>query len=609
MPPAGPKTEVMLNALLYLRLTSSINWVLTRARRLRQPKYALGAIVAFAYFYFFFFRNLGSSPGARPVPPEANPLMNATGAGLTLPTDWLPLSTAIGAVMLLVFALFSWLVPTRRAALGFSDAEIAFLFPAPIKRRGLIHFKLISSQFRSLFGAAIMMLFSHRWTFLGGNALTHAIGWWFIFSGLSLHFRGANFTLTRLADLGFGAWKRRILILAGVVAIIAVTLAQLPDSERLPAAADAFDARPFTQWLLTLSNSAPMSWLLWPFRTVIGPFLAGDTRSFLLTLGPALAVIVIHYLWVVRSAVAFEDAAIEHAEKRAARMAAWEVGGTRGSVTNAKARRGPFALASLGRPEFAFLWKNLLSTWPYFTVRTGLSAALIITAACLWIGAHPTWRGLLPGIAAAAGIFAAYTLIVGPQFARQDIRNDLGHADIIKTYPLTGWQIILGELLTPTAILSGILWLAILTGTLAVHPLAIESEWLTSTLRIVIALGLAALIPLLVALQLLVPNAAALLFPGWFQTSRIRGGGPEVMGQRMIFFFAQVVTMILALLPAVALGALLLFTLNVFIGPIVAITAATLAMAIVLAAEVGVGIWLLGRRFEHLDLSTELRGS
>ncbi len=599
----------MLSALLYLRLTSSKNWVRSRARRLRQPKYALGAIVAFAYFYFFFFRNLGRTPGTRSLPPEANPLMDVAAAGVTLPTDWLPLSTAIGAVMLLVFTLFSWLVPARRAALGFSEAEIAFLFPAPIKRRGLIHFKLVSSQFRSLFGAAIMMLFSHRWTFLGGNALTHAIGWWFIFSGLSLHFRGANFTLTRLTDLGFGAWKRRILILTGVTAIIAITLAQLPETERLPATADAFDARPFSQWLLTLSNSAPLSWLLWPFKTVIGPFLAGDTRSFLLTLGPALAVIAVHYLWVVRSAVAFEDSAIEHAEKRAARIAAWESGGTRGSVAGAKARRGPFALATSGRPEFAFLWKNLLSTWPYFTVRIGLGGAVIITAACLWIGAHPTWRGLLPGIAAAAGIFAAYTLIVGPQFARQDIRSDLGHADIIKTYPLAGWQVILGELLTPTAILTGVLWLAILTGSLAVHPLAIEAEWLTGTLQIVIALGLAALIPLLVALQLLVPNAAALLFPGWFQTTRTRGGGPEVMGQRMIFFFAQVVTMVLALLPAVALGALLLVTLHVFIGPIIAIIAATLAMAVVLAAEVGGGIWLLGRRFEHLDLSMELRAS
>lgn len=599
----------MLSALIYLQLTSAKNWVRSRVRRLRQPKYALGAIVAFSYFYFFFFRNLGRTPVTRPVPPETSPLLDAAAAGVTLPADWLTLSSAIGAVMLLVFVLFSWLVPARRAALGFSEAEIAFLFPAPIKRRSLIHFKLVSSQFRSLVGAAIMMLFSHRWTFLGGSALTHAIGWWFIFSGLSLHFRGANFTLTRLTDLGFGAWKRRILILAGVIATIAITLAQLPEAERMPAPSDAFDARPFAQWLMALSQSAPMSWLLWPFKTVIGPFLAADARSFLMTLGPAVAVIALHYLWVVRSAVAFEDSAIEHAEKRAARMAAWEAGGTRGSVAGAKARRGPFALASFGRPEFAFLWKNLLSTWPYFTVRIGLGCAVILIATLLWIGAHPTWRGLLPGIAAATGIFAAYTLIVGPQFARQDIRSDLGHADIIKTFPLTGWQVILGELLAPTAILSGILWLAILTGSLAMYPLAIEAEWLTSGLQIMIALGLAALIPLLVALQLLVPNAAALLFPGWFQTSRIRGGGPEVMGQRMIFFFAQVVTMALALIPAVALGALLLFTLHVFIGPIVAVTAATLAMAVVLAAEVGGGIWLLGRRFEHLDLSTELRTS
>ena len=43
----------------------------------------------------------------------------------------------------------------QRAALGFSEAEIAFLFPAPITRRGLVHFRLLSVQFRSLTGAAL----------------------------------------------------------------------------------------------------------------------------------------------------------------------------------------------------------------------------------------------------------------------------------------------------------------------------------------------------------------------------------------------------------------------------------------------------------------------
>ena len=246
----------MLRALLYLRLTSLQNWVRTRALRLRQPKYALGALVAGAYFYFFFFRSLERSPGRSGGASFTDTLLDqAGGTPPPLPTDWLPISSVIGAIILLVLTLFSWVVPTKRAALGFTEAEIAFLFPAPIARRGLIHFKLLSSQFRSLAGAAVMMLFSHRWTFLGGNALTHAIGWWFIFSGLSLHFRGANFTLTRLNDLGFGAWKRRIVIVGTVAALVVIAVARLPEAERLPVPAEAFDPRPFTTWLLNVAHT------------------------------------------------------------------------------------------------------------------------------------------------------------------------------------------------------------------------------------------------------------------------------------------------------------------------------------------------------------------
>jgi ABC-2 type transport system permease protein len=40
----------MLNALLYLRVMSVQNWLRSRLRRLRQPKYLVGAIVGCAYF-------------------------------------------------------------------------------------------------------------------------------------------------------------------------------------------------------------------------------------------------------------------------------------------------------------------------------------------------------------------------------------------------------------------------------------------------------------------------------------------------------------------------------------------------------------------------------
>ena len=132
-----------------------------------------------------------------------------------------------------------------------------------------------------------------------------------------------------------------------------------------------------------------LAWLLWPFKIVLGPFLAIDGQAFLLALGPALAIIVLHYLWVVHTAVSFEDAAVDNAQKRTARIQAWRSGQRRFGSGQTKSRPWPFRLASTGRPELAFLWKNLLSTWEYFSLRVWLGCAIVIVVACAWMNTQP----------------------------------------------------------------------------------------------------------------------------------------------------------------------------------------------------------------------------
>lgn len=597
----------MLGALIYLRLTSFKNWLLSRLRRLRQPKYLAGALVGAAYFYFFFFRPVSGAGGRARRALGEDALLDA--AAVALPMDWLPAVTATAACALLVFLTLMWIVPTGPATLGFTEAEIAFLFPAPITRRALVHFRLLSAQFRSLIGATVMMLFSKGWSALGGNPFTHAVGWWFIFSALNLHHSGAGFTLTRISERGVGTWRRRLLVFAFIAGLIGLTIARLAATQRLPVGGDELSLRPLADWLVQVADTPPLRWLLWPLQLVLGPFLAPDMPAFLRALGPALAVITLHYLWVVRAAVAFEDASIDHAQKRAARLAAWRSGDRRFGRAPAKARAGAFRLDSTGRPEFAFLWKNLLSTWPYFTLRVFALCAFALTAVCTWLNRQPEWGGLLPGIGMLALVFGAYTLIVGPQFARQDIRADLPNTDILKTYPLAGWQIVLGEILAPAAILTGVLWLALLTVLLTFHPTRAAFASLTPAVRMAGALAFAAIVPVLVTLQLLVPNAAALVFPGWFQASRGRGGGPEIVGQRMIFFIAQLLTMLAALAPAAVLATAVVLILVQLLGvwEVAAVAIAALGVLVVLLAEVWCGIWWLGQRFEKLDLSTELR--
>lgn len=594
----------MLSALLYLRVTSAKNWFLARVRRLRQPKYLIGALVGCAYFYFFFFRGIGPPPTPRALDPQTLAAIEAARA--QLPAGWLPAMTALGALGLLLILSLMWIVPAQRAALGFTEAEIAFLFPAPITRPALVHFRLLSAQLRSLVGALVMTLFTHRATILGGNALTHALGWWLVFSSLSLHFSGAQFTLTRMGENGAVLWRRRAAIGALIAGVLAISVARALAGPKASAPLIEPGLRPLAEFAIALTQTAPLAWLLVPIKLVLAPFLAIDAMAFLKVIGPALAVVGLHYLWVVRSAVAFEDTAVDYAQQRAARIAAWRSGRNPGAAA-AKARAGPFRLPGFGRPEIAFLWKNLLSTWPYFTVRVWLGAAAVTIAGCVWLDRQTIVPELATGAAVPLLIFAAYLLIVGPQFARQDIRSDLAHADILKTYPLAGWQIVLGQLLTPAAILTGLLWLLLLAVAILLRPQAGDSEVHTLAAHVSALVALALLTPVLVLLQLLVPNAAALVFPSWFQATRARGGGPEVVGQRMIFFFAQLLTMLAALLPAAAVAVATVLALHWIVGIAAAVAAAGVAVLAVVAGEVWCGVWWLGARFEKLDLSAELR--
>src|SRR4026207_1559115 len=106
----------MIGALFYLQIHSTWNRLRTRLQRLKKPKYLLGAVAGGIYCYFYFFRFLfsgrrGAGFPALAIPPES----------LELP----------GALVLAIFVVGAWILPNERAALTFTEAEVAFLFPAP----------------------------------------------------------------------------------------------------------------------------------------------------------------------------------------------------------------------------------------------------------------------------------------------------------------------------------------------------------------------------------------------------------------------------------------------------------------------------------------------
>jgi hypothetical protein len=169
-----------------------------------------------------------------------------------------------------------------------------------------------------------------------------------------------------------------------------------------------------------------------------------------------------------------------------------------------------------------------------------------------------------------------------------------------------GWRIALGELLAPTCILSLVLWIAIIAAAAAIDPTG-RIAWLTRGVRLTAGLSAAVAAPLLCLIQLIVPNTAMVLFPGWYQASRTRGGGIELVGQRLIFGVVQLVFALLVTIPAAGAAFLVIFSSQWILGVGPAIVLAALAVVAIMASEAVVGVWWLGERFDRFDLSAETR--
>jgi len=577
----------MIAALLYLQCHSFRNRLVSRFKRLKQPKYLIGAIVGGIYFYFYFFRYIFIRGFGGPQ-----------GMNLAISPEHLQLFELFGALVLFVIVVLAWIIPHERAALTFTEAEVAFLFPAPLTRRSLIHFKLVRSQLRILFSALFLTLVSRRF---GGNVWIHALGWWLILSTLNLHFLGASFARTLLLDRGISNWLRRLLVFGLVVAMAGAVWVWAKRTLPEPGSADTANPGAILDYAQRVLTAGPALYLLYPFRLMVRPFLAPDAPAFFVALAPALMLFLFHYLWVVYSDVAFEEASVEASQKMAVRIAAVRAGNWQGAKKNQKARRPWFKLAGTGPAATALLWKNLIGVGQVFSVRLWISIIVIVTVLGVSLGKIGNSEGLSVMAAILIAVALSYSLLLGPQLLRLDFRNDLPQADILKTFPMRGWQIALGEILAPVAVLAAFQWLMLLVGAGLLFCLPGKQE----TLFLAIALGAAMLLPVLDLIVLLIPNAAVLLFPSWIQAGKDSPRGIEATGQRLIFALGQMLVLLVALLPAAGVFVGVFFLLYFAFGPAAAVPPASLAATIVLAAEGSFGVMLLGKLFERFDVTEE----
>lgn len=581
-------------ALRYLLVRSFVNGVVNRLKRLRQPKYLLGAVLGGAYFYFYFYKFLFGGGIAFP---------SAGTTSTFSPATW----TVIGAAILCVATLiFSWILPASRAAITFTEAEIAFFFSAPISRRVLIVHKLLKSQLAFLFLAVMVTFLTGRFR-IGPEAWFRVCGWWIVLNTLSMHRIAASFALQRLRERGMADGKRRaavVLLLAALVAGVEVTRRALPEIPPLfPMPGKSLPD--YNGIIQQIAQCGPLPYLLAPFQWVMGPYFSHDLATFLKALAPALGIMLLHFLWVVRADVSFEEASIAASQKRAALLDAHRQGRLR--VRSEKARTPVWRLRPTGFAPIAFLWKGLIKfggrrtlfLWSLFFITLGAGAFALQGQGG---GHHPTWvttTAMIIGIGCYITVLLSF-IMVG-QAATAQLRQGMASMDLLKTYPIPGWQLALGEIIAPVLLGTFLQWAALTIGAVLLLTLMPGG----TVPIILIATGLAVLLPAFNISTAIFPCASALLFPGWFKPQDGTGQGLEGTGLRLLVGIVQLLAMLLMLLPVAFFGACGWFVAGKWTASflIQAISAGGLA-SLILALEAGLGVAWLGSLYDSYDTSS-----
>jgi hypothetical protein len=197
-------------------------------------------------------------------------------------------------------------------------------------------------------------------------------------------------------------------------------------------------------------------------------------------------------------------------------------------------------------------------------------------------------------------MLALFATFLGPYMVRNDLRMDLPWLSVLKTWPITGRELLLGELLAPWVVLSVVVWF------LLALAFVLSPGWSAGpgdpVGRAAVALAGAILAPMLIAGQLIVQNAAVVLFPGWVATGGTRARGVEAMGQNILMFAATLLSLAIGVLPALAVAGSLGWLFYLLIGWPGVLPAAVVFAGILLGEAMLALIWL-GRVLERIEPS------
>ncbi len=588
-------------ALLFLIRRSFVNAIRAKVKRLKNPRYLVPFLIGVVYFGAIFLTRAGGSSARGWSPGDGLP-----GAGTDPSRVWMEWGFA---ALVMMFAVSSWVLPTKGSPLPFLEPEVALLFTAPLSRKELVRYKLIDFQ-KYLLPAPLIFGLLNAGRLGPARTLYLMIGIWLALSILSLHGIGARMTRLSLAEHGAGAWRRQgipILVVVAYVGFIALTAPPFPSGDSGVAVQDRIAA-----WLQSL-DASPAGKALLPFRLQVRSAMATDLGGFLLDAGALVCLQFLLYRWVLSNDVAFEEAAAAQAEKISLRIAAAKKGRFSTGETGRKPRRNPWRLGLEGSPEIAFAWKSVTEALRSFSPRLLIfmvtSVFIALPIALKTAEGKGTTGSVMLLIAAGTLAGGACLLTIGgPALLGVNLRQDMERVEALKTLPLTGARLVqsslVGSVLPVAAIQAFLLVVAAILFPGIPKAPAITPAWVIAAAGIGIVV-----LPCMTALSATVDAASVIFFPAWVKPGQVPvQGGMEGMGYGIVTTLAKAIVFVLGmLLPAgigVGIAAAGFAIGGTVFGPAAALLGALFAGSCVMA-ETWVACRFLGARFERLDPAEE----
>lgn len=568
----------MIGTFLTVAFLTLKNKIMQRLRRLREPRYLIGAIAGAAYFWFLFFRR---SMAAH----------SSNGKLIMITTAASPVVADVASVILLLLMITAWALPADSGGLDFTETEIAFLFPAPLRRRDILLYKIVRAQPQALFSALIM-------TVLGWWRNGLFIGVWAAISVLGVYFTLVSLGRARLRLMHIGFLAR----LAGVAVIVAgfVLLAKsemssinfrtLKNGREVMNALAAPFHRPLIRTILFIPH-------------LIASAAIPPSFGMLAISVPIVLALGVGFFFIAAALnVSFEEASIAVSQKKAARSQ--RVKGQRsGTFVMFRRAPAPFKLQETGPVETAVIWKNMIAL-----MRNSIAWVVVFAAIMFFMLAMSLWfhqTSVYTAFGTSLIFMACLFPLFGPNVFSNDLRLDMPRLEVLKSYPISGERLIAAEIAAPLLVIS-ILEMLFATSASIMMGMGEANKFTKylATPQFIVAVLLLT-IPVC-AVQLVIRNAIPVLFPAWAMRSKDEPRGFVMMGQRLVTMAGNLFVLAIALIPAaiVFLPSLWL-AFQFFSGNPAFVAVATMPAVAVLLAEVWMGIKALGAQFEKLDITNE----